>query len=267
MSGISLLKRFTCGHYYVRSEMMVTNTIARAFRWRTAVPAHRLSLAFCLMVVAALLGGTPGRSPAAPSTSQSAAGAQKDEIALALSACPAAVAQGAAVYILRSAGYVKVRESQNGFTALVQHTAPTAVEPRCVDAEGARTWLPRILKVAELRAQGKSREEIQTAVAVALAKGTLQPPTRLGIDYMLSPQNRVPNEKGEVTPFPPHIMIYAPYLTNKDIGVDRTNLGPDGNPIGPAFVASDGSPYALLIIPLGAHAGAHKMPDPTATNN
>jgi hypothetical protein len=266
MSGISPLKRLTCGHYYMRREMMA-KTIAHAFRRRTAVPAHRLSLALCLMLVASLLGGTPGRSAPAPSTSQSAADAQKDEIALALSACPAAVAQGAAVYVLGPAGYVKLRESRNGFTALVQHTAPTAVEPRCMDAEGARTWLPRLLKVAELRAQGKSREEIQATVAAALAKGSLQPPTRFGIDYMLSTQNRVPNEKGEVTPFPPHIMIYAPYLTNKDIGVDRTNLGPDGNPIGPAFVAGDGSPYALLIIPLGAYDGAHKMPDPTATDN
>ena len=246
---------------------MVTKTIADTFRCQTTMPARCLSLASCVMFVATVLGGQPGRSVAASSTSQSASDTQKDEIALALSACPAAVAQGAAVYVLGPAGYVKVRESQNGFTALVQHTAPTAVEPRCMGAEGTRTWLPRILKVAELRAQGKSREEIQATVAAALAQGTLQPPTRFGIDYMLSPQNRVPNEKGEVTPFPPHIMVYAPYLTNRDIGVDRTNLGPDGNPIGRAFVAGDGSPYALLIIPLGPHDGAHKMPDPTATDN
>ncbi len=269
MSAISLLKRLTRGRYYVRSEMMVTKTIAHAFRRRTLVPAAhvRLSLALCMALAAALLGGVSGRLAAAPSASQNPADARKDEIALALSACPAAVAKGAAVYVLGTSGYVKSRESQNGFTALVQHTAPTALEPRCMDAEGTRTWLPRILKVAELRAQGKSREEIQATIAAALVKGTLQPPTRLGVDYMLSAQNRVPNEKGEVTPFPPHIMIYAPYLTNKDIGVDRTNLGPDGNPIGPAFVAGDGTPYALLIIPLGAHDGAHTMPDPAAADN
>jgi hypothetical protein len=100
-----------------------------------------------------------------------------------------------------------------------------------------------------------------------LLGGLLGAETRPSRRIMLSAQNRVPNEKGEVTPFPPHIMIYAPYLTNKDIGVDRTNLGPDGNPIGPAFVAGDGTPYALLIIPLGAHDGAHAMPDPAATDN
>jgi hypothetical protein len=186
---------------------------------------------------------------------------QKTEVALALSACPQAVAKGAAVYVLGQSGYVKVRDSQNGFTALVQHTVPTAQEPRCMGAEGTRTWLPRILKVAELRAQGKSPEEIRQIIADALAKGILKPPS-LGVDYMLSTQNRVPNQKGIVTPFPPHVMFYAPNLTNTDLGVDNANLGPDGNPVGPVFVAGEGSPYALIIVPIGGHhTEAHKMPD------
>ncbi len=75
---------------------------------------------------------------------------------------------------------------------------------------------------AELRAQGKSREEIHRAVAEALAKGALQPPHRLGVDYMLSAQNQIPNEKGVVIPFPPHVMFYGTHLTNADIGVDKS---------------------------------------------
>jgi hypothetical protein len=42
-----------------------------------------------------------------------------------------------------------------------------------MDAEGTRTLLPRMLKVAELRAQGKSPEEIKRFVADAFAKGML----------------------------------------------------------------------------------------------
>ena len=49
---------------------------------------------------------------------------REKEIALALSSCPAALANKAAVYVLDKTGYVKVRESQNGFTAIVQHAAP-----------------------------------------------------------------------------------------------------------------------------------------------
>jgi hypothetical protein len=78
------------------------------------------------------------------------------EIALAISACPPSVASKAAVYVLDRSGYVKVRESQSGFTAIVQHSLPTSREPQCIGAKGTRTLLPRMLKVAELRAQGKA---------------------------------------------------------------------------------------------------------------
>jgi len=108
--------------------------------------------------------------------------------------------------------------------------------------------------VAELRAQGKSPDEIKRLVAEAFAKGVFQPPTRPGVDYMLSTENLVPNTKGIVVPFPPHVMFYGPYLTNADLGLDG-ELGSDGNPVGPAFVAAEGTPYALIIVPVGAHTG------------
>ena len=105
-----------------------------------------------------------------------------------------------------------------------------------MDAEGTRTFLPRYLKVAEWRAQGKSADEITFLVADAFLKGIFQVATRPGIDYMLSTENLTPNAKGEVVHFPPHVMFYAPYLTNADLGLGGS-LGPDGNPAGPAFVA------------------------------
>jgi hypothetical protein len=189
---------------------------------------------------------------------------QPKEIALALSACPASAADKAAVYVLGKSGYVKVRDSQNGFTAIVQHSLPTSQEPRCMDAEGTRTHLPRLLKVAEWRAEGKSREDINRLVADAFAKGIFRAPTRPGVDYMLSRENLVPNAKGIVVPFPPHVMFYAPYLTNADLGSDG-DLGEDGNPKGPAFVAGEGTPHALIIVPLGPHTGhSHPAPDNAA---
>jgi hypothetical protein len=57
-----------------------------------------------------------------------------------LSACPPSVASRAAVYILDKSGYVKTRDSQNGFTAIIQHALPTTREPQCMDAEGTRTF-------------------------------------------------------------------------------------------------------------------------------
>ena len=207
---------------------------------------------FLLGLAAGLaLSGLAAAQPAPP-----AGGAQQTplmdrqrEVALALSACPAPVASQAAIYVLEKSGYVKIRESQNGFTAIVQHALPKSQEPQCLDAEGTRTHLPRILKVAELRAEGKSREEIKRYVADAFAKGVFQPPARPGIDYMLSTENivAVDEDKGISKPFPPHLMFYVPYLTNAD-------LGSDGNPRGAAFVVNEGSPHALMIVPVGVHA-------------
>ena len=178
------------------------------------------------------------------------------EIALALSACPAALAGKAGVYVLADSGYIKVRESQNGFTAIVQHAVPASQDPQCIDAEGTRTFLPRYLKVAEWRAQGKSVDEIKHLVADGFAKGIFRPPAKPGIDYMLSTENFIPNAKGEVVHFPPHVMFYAPYLTNAELGLGGP-LGPDGNPEGPAFVAGEGTPQALIIVPVAARSGAH----------
>jgi hypothetical protein len=177
------------------------------------------------------------------------------EMNLALSACPPAVANGAGVYVLTRGGYEKARDSQNGFTAIVQHSAPTATEPQCMDVEGSRTILQRYLKVAAWRAQGKSPEEIRQLTKGALAKGELEAPARPGVDYMLSTANTVPNEKGEHVPYVPHVMFFGTHLSNADLGVGK-ELGPDGQPIGPAYVAGEGTPYALIIVPVGAHDGS-----------
>jgi len=188
---------------------------------------------------------------------------RRKEIALALSSCPASLASKAAVYVLETTGYMKVRESQNGFTAIVQHVMPTSREPQCMDTEGARTFLPRMLKVAELRAQGKTPQEIQSLVSDALKNGVFPTPQHPGVIYMLSTQNVLPSTKGVIGAYPPHVMFYGTHLTNADLGVDGSDLGPDGNPKGPTFVAGEGSPYALIIVPIGAHTSekAHDKRD------
>lgn len=219
----------------------------------------RLNRASARLMLVCLLALTVEISVSASALAQAtkAAGTQspllmdrQKEVSLALSACPPSVADKAAVYVLEKPGYVKVRESQNGFTAIVQHLTPTSQEPQCMDTEAARTFLPRILKVAELRSQGKSSAEIQAFVSDALAKGALPTPTRPGVIYMLSSQNFNTNGKGET--FPPHVMFYGTHLTNVDRGVDGKDVGADGSPKGPAFVAGEGSPFSMIIVPVGS---------------
>jgi hypothetical protein len=179
---------------------------------------------------------------------------RQKEITLALSACPPSVASKAAVYVLEESAYAKVRDGQNGFTAIVQHSLPTSQEPQCMDAEGARTFLPRMLKVAELRAEGKSPEDIKRFATDASAKGAFPAPTRPGVIYMLSTENLVPDDKGIVGPFPPHVMFYGTHLTNADIGSEGQAGG------GPAFVVNDGAPHSLIIVSIATHRGADHAP-------
>ena len=212
--------------------------------------------------LAALLG-IPRLSAQAPD--ESALMDREKEIALALSACPPAVAAKAAVYVLERSGYVRVRDSQNGFTAIVQHVAPDSQEPQCMDVEGARAFLPRVLKVAELRAQGKAPKEIQAFVSEAVNTGVFSAPARPGIIYMLSEHNLLPGGKGEV--YPPHVMFYGTHLTNADLGVDAKDLGPDGNPKGAAFVAGDGSPFGLIIVPVRTQTATAVAQDKSSHNH
>jgi hypothetical protein len=206
-------------------------------RKKLQIRARLIALAFQFTIAGGAVAQSPAGQPVPLMDRQR-------EMALALSSCPAPVAEKAGVYVLEASGYMKVRESQNGFTAIVQHSVPGAQEPQCMDAEGTRTILPRILKVAELRAQGNSPEEVKRFVADAFAKGLFQPPRRGGIDYMLSRENIVPDDKGVTAPFPPHVMFYAPFMTNAEIGSGGQTAG------GPAFVAAQGTPYALIIVPV-----------------
>ena len=218
---------------------------------RRAAASPKVLCAIAIVVALAMGWITTARSQQTPTTagsSQTPLMERENEIALALSACPPFLRPKATVYVLEKSGYTKVREGQNAFTAIVQHVRPDSQEPQCMDADAGQTFLPRILKVAELRAQGRTQQEIQAFMSDAVKKGTFLPPIRPGLIYMLSDQNFNTNGRGEV--FPPHVMFYGTGMTNGDLGVDSKDLGQDGNPKGPIFVAGDGSPFGFIIVPV-----------------
>ena len=167
-----------------------------------------------------------------------------EEIAAALEAGPPGVQQGAGVYILTATGYELVRESQNGFHCIVQRSFPDTFEPQCLDAEGSATLLQQVLMRGNLRMEGAGTEAIERRVNQAWSDGTLRAPQRPGINYMLSSRNRVPvDATGGVIPYRPHLMFYAPYLTNADLGIEM-------KPGVPAFVINEGQPSAYVIVPV-----------------
>jgi hypothetical protein len=173
---------------------------------------------------------------------------REKEIELALSAAPEHLRKGAAVYVLERNGFVKIRDSTNGFTCIVNRDHPLNQKPVCFDAEGTATILPKILRVGELLMRGKPMSEIDVEIAEGFRTGKYISPRRSGVAYMLSGDIRNFNpQTGKVESFPPHVMFYAPNLTNADLGTTREALKKD--PSLP-FVAYEG-PHGYIIVLAG----------------
>jgi len=176
------------------------------------------------------------------------------EIELALSAAPEHLRKGAGVYMLERNGFVKVRDSTNGFTCIVNRDHPLNQKPVCFDTEGTATILPKILRVGELLMQGKTMSEINGDIAEGFRTGKYISPRRPGVAYMLSGDIRNYNPRtGRVESFPPHVMFYAPNLTNADLGVTPEALAK--NPSLP-FVAYQG-PHGFIIMLAASRKQTH----------
>ena len=96
---------------------------------------------------------------------------REKQIALAVSASPEHLRKGAGVYVLERNGFVKVRDSTNGFTCIVNRDHPLNWKPVCFDAEGTATILPKILRVGELLRQGKPMSKIDAEIAERFRTG------------------------------------------------------------------------------------------------
>ena len=170
------------------------------------------------------------------------------EIDLALSAAPEHLRKNAGVYVLEQRGFVKVRETTNGFTCIVNRDHPLNQKPVCFDAEGTATILPKILRVGELLMQGKTMSEINSDIAEGFRTGKYISPRRAGVAYMLSGDIHNFNPRtGKVESFPPHVMFYAPNVTNADLGITAEALAKD--PSLP-FIAYQG-PHGFIIVLAG----------------
>jgi hypothetical protein len=163
------------------------------------------------------------------------------ETELALSAAPQHLRAEAAVLLLGKQGYVEARKGSNGFTCLVGRSQPKAVAPMCYDAEGTRTVVPLIVDEAAMRARGEGEEMIRKAAEEGFRTGRYKAPERPGISYMMSPVQELAGPDGVVRSFVPHLMFYAPNLTDADVGGKRG---------GPVFVNSP-APHGMIIVPLG----------------
>jgi hypothetical protein len=179
------------------------------------------------------------------------------EIAMAETAAPANVVAGATIKILTTSGYQVAREGRNGFVCVVMRgwTAPTyspkeflgfvydaAIRaPICFDSIASRTVLPYYELRSALAMEGKTPDQIATAVASAYATGRLPKRDAVSFAYMWSAGQHLGTGIGH---WRPHMMVFAPYYDNAMVG---------GNAFGgpwPQLSDDAGTPFAVVVIPV-----------------
>ena len=183
------------------------------------------------------------------------------EIQLALSALPAHLRDNATVYVLNpDKGFEVARKGTNGFHAFVARTGDDTFRgswpltayrddilyPISFDDAGAKAQMRVFFDAAEMQAKGTPPGELKKIIKDRYKAGYYKAPERAGISYMLSPILRTyfnPEENdGVVTMNYPHVMYYAPNVSNEDIG--------GGKPAGMyPFVIMPG-PHGYFIQPI-----------------
>lgn len=152
----------------------------------------------------------------------------KLETQFALSALPPALRDQASVYLLDpQKGYQLSRQGTSGVACLVERTVWEMADfrndiyiPLCYDAVGTATYLKVIMDAAELRAEGMSPAALKAEIEARYSNKTYKVPGKSGLSYMVSPVMRTagpPDMHVHTMPMP-HVMFYAPNITNEDIG-------------------------------------------------
>ncbi|MGZ3539426.1 MAG: hypothetical protein ACXVAB_15525 [Thermodesulfobacteriota bacterium] len=163
------------------------------------------------------------------------------EIQLALSALPAHLRDNATVYVLNpDKGFEVARKGTNGFHAFVARTGDDTFRgswplteygddilyPISFDNAGVKEQMRVFFDAAEMQAKGTPPGELKKIIKDRYKSGYYKAPERAGISYMLSPILRTyynPEESGEEsdsvpTMNYPHVMYYAPNVSNEEIG-------------------------------------------------
>ena len=150
------------------------------------------------------------------------------ETKFALSALPPALRSQATVYLLDPRkGYDLSKRGTNGVSCIVQRTVWEMNDyrndiyiPLCYDAVGTTTYLKVIMDAAALRAQGMSSQALKDEIERRWKNKTYKVPSKAGVSYMVAPLQRTigPPDLKVHTLSMPHLMPYAPGVTNEDIG-------------------------------------------------
>jgi len=194
-----------------------------------------MALTFALQIVLPVAGreavAQAGNYPAMAPLDQYLISDEKSEIALARSAAPASISDGAEVMVLGREGYKTTVKGTNGFLCIVERSwaqgeddsefwNPKMRAPHCFNAEATRSFAPIYLMKTRLVLAGKSKAEIAQAIATALDKKELPALEPGAMAYMMSKQQYL-NDRGKS--WHPHVMFYSPGDMTKSWAADAPN--------------------------------------------
>jgi hypothetical protein len=222
--------------------------------------------AFCLGGVAAAAPGEASEAKLTPMPAEL-------ETSYALSAAPPQLRDKATVYLLDPAkGYQLAKQGTSGVTCIVQRTAWELVDfrddiyiPLCYDTAGTKTYLKYIMDVADLRVQGLDPQELKAEIEKRYADGTYKVPEKAGVSYMVAPVMRTvgpPDMKVHTMPMP-HVMFYAPHITNEDLGA-VPDLNDPASLLNPFIDRQGNAEQSYMIQMVGAAEKARILADEKA---
>jgi hypothetical protein len=181
-------------------------------------------LAFAFVVQLVLLGATCQSGaqaekayPAMAPLDQYLIPDGNSEIALARTAAPSSISDGAEVMVLGPKGYTTAVKGTNGFLCLVERSWGAATDeqefwnpkvraPICFNPPAARTFAPIFLMKTKLVVAGKSKTEIVVATASALDKKELPALEPGAMCYMLSKRQYLGDRDMN---WHPHLMFFV----------------------------------------------------------
>jgi len=154
---------------------------------------------------------------------------QSSEVALARSAAPASISDGADVMVLGRRGFTTAVKGTNGFLCIVERSWGAATDepefwnpkvraPICFNPPAARSFAPIFLMKTKLALEGKSKAEIVAATASALDKKALPSLEPGAMCYMMSKQQYL-SDRG--MSWHPHLMFFVAGDAAKSWGADQ----------------------------------------------
>jgi hypothetical protein len=153
---------------------------------------------------------------------------ENSEIALARSAAPASISDGAEVMVLGRKGFTTAVKGTNGFLCVVERSWGAATDapefwnpkirsPICFNPQAARTFARIFLMKTKLVLEGKSKAATVAATASALDQKELPALEPGAMCYMMSKQQYL-NDQG--ASWHPHLMFFVSGDAAKSWGAD-----------------------------------------------